>query len=98
MEKSLFEDINEGTINEIKETKKTPKKPKQEFDFSDYTFELAMKEVEEITLKLERGDLSLEDGIKEYKKGVALKEFCQNKLDEAKETMEKIYQESEKVV
>jgi exodeoxyribonuclease VII small subunit len=107
MNDSLFgDDIISGKVeskieNKIKSDKndgeklKSKKKPTEEFDFSEYTFELAMKELENIIFKLERGELSLEDGLNEYKKGIALKEFCQKKLNEAKETMEKIYQESQ---
>lgn len=47
------------------------------------TFELALHELEEITQTLEQGKDSLESSIKLYERGVFLKDFCQQKLQEA---------------
>lgn len=49
----------------------------------EITFELALQELEEITQTLEQGKDSLENSIKLYERGVFLKDFCQNKLQEA---------------
>lgn len=53
-------------------------------------FEDAMKELEAVVGKLESGDVPLEDSIKLYERGAALKEHCQKKLAEAEEKVAKI--------
>ncbi len=50
---------------------------------ANLTFEKALAELEEITDKLEDGKESLEDSMKLYEYGLALKEFCEQKLKEA---------------
>jgi exodeoxyribonuclease VII small subunit len=50
---------------------------------ADLTFEKALADLEEITEKLEDGKESLEDSMKLYEYGLALKEFCEQKLKEA---------------
>lgn len=47
-------------------------------------FEDAMKELENIASKLERGDEDLDNAIKLYERGVKLKGFCDLKLKDAK--------------
>jgi exodeoxyribonuclease VII small subunit len=49
------------------------------------SFEQAMKELEEVVGKLERGDVALEDSIKLYERGAELKKRCEAKLQEAQE-------------
>jgi exodeoxyribonuclease VII small subunit len=46
-------------------------------------FEDAMKELEDIVKRLESGDLSLEESIKLFEKGMALSKYCSDKLEEA---------------
>lgn len=53
-------------------------------------FETAMKELESIVSALEAGEVSLEDSVKHYERGAALKEHCQKKLAEAEEKVAKI--------
>ena len=50
---------------------------------ADLTFEKALAELESITDKLEDGKESLEESMKLYEYGLALKEFCELKLKEA---------------
>ena len=57
---------------------------------SELTFESALKELEETVKKLENGGLSLDDSIKYYTRGKALKTHCEKKLEEAKLKIEKI--------
>lgn len=52
---------------------------------SDMSFEEAMKELETVVGQLERGDVPLEDSIKLYERGAALKKRCEEKLQEAEE-------------
>lgn len=47
------------------------------------TFEESLEELEKIALKLERGDLKLEDSIAEFEKGMKLAKECSEKLDDA---------------
>jgi len=52
---------------------------------SDMSFEDAMTELEAVVGQLERGDVPLEDSIKLYERGAALKKRCEAKLKEAEE-------------
>lgn len=49
------------------------------------SFEVAMKELEQVVSTLERGDVALEDSIRLYERGAALKKRCEEKLKEAEE-------------
>mgnify|MGYP001555096773 FL=1 len=52
---------------------------------SQMSFEDAMKELEQVVTRLERGDVALEESIKLYERGAALKKRCEDKLKEAEE-------------
>lgn len=52
---------------------------------NEMSFEQAMAELEQVVGKLERGDVALEDSIKLYERGAALKKRCETKLKEAEE-------------
>jgi exodeoxyribonuclease VII small subunit len=54
------------------------------------TFEQALKELESVVGRLERGDVALEDSIALYERGAALKARCERKLAEAEEKVSKI--------
>ncbi|MGM9936083.1 MAG: exodeoxyribonuclease VII small subunit [Candidatus Ornithomonoglobus sp.] len=47
------------------------------------TFEASMAELEEVVTQLEAGDVSLDDSLKLFEKGIKLAKSCQKKLDEA---------------
>lgn len=47
------------------------------------TFESSMAELEEVVAKLESGDVTLDDSLKLFEKGIKLAKSCQSKLDEA---------------
>jgi len=49
------------------------------------SFEAALAELEQVVAKLERGDVALEDSIKLYERGAALKAHCEAKLKDAEE-------------
>lgn len=53
----------------------------------NYTFEEAMKRLEEIVEKLEGGKLPLEDSLKYYKEGLELSKQCNLKLEEAEKQL-----------
>lgn len=62
---------------------------------SEMTFEQAMAELEQVVGRLERGDVPLEDSIKLYERGAALKKRCEAKLKEAEEKVEAITLDAE---
>lgn len=49
------------------------------------SFEDSLSKLEEITEKLESGNLSLEESLAKFDEGVKLTEFCNKKLNEAQE-------------
>jgi exodeoxyribonuclease VII small subunit len=51
----------------------------------EMSFEQAMAELEQVLTQLERGDVALDDSIKLYERGAALKARCEAKLKEAEE-------------
>ncbi|MGE5614163.1 MAG: exodeoxyribonuclease VII small subunit [Bacillota bacterium] len=51
------------------------------------SFEQAMAELEEIVKKLEKGELTLEDSINCFQRGVELTKYCSKKLDEAERSI-----------
>lgn len=52
------------------------------------TFEQALARLEKIADELEGGDLSLEQSLEKFNEGMALVQFCNGKLDEAKSQVE----------
>lgn len=56
----------------------------------DLSFETALKELEEIVGRLERGDVPLEESIKLYSRGEALRRHCDRLLKSAEAKVEKI--------
>jgi len=47
------------------------------------TFEENLKELEIIVAELEKGELSLEDSISKFEKGIKVSKICNSKLEEA---------------
>ena len=54
------------------------------------SFEDAMKALEDVVARLESGDVPLEESIKLYERGAALKAHCQAKLAQAEEKVAQI--------
>lgn len=54
------------------------------------SFEAALEELEALVQSLESGKAPLEDSIKAYERGIALKNHCEKKLKEAQSKIEKI--------
>ncbi len=59
-------------------------------DVSKLTFEQALDQLEKIVNDLERGDVELEESIKTYERGEALKKHCAKLLAAAEDKVEKI--------
>ncbi len=54
------------------------------------TFEQALSRLNEIVSSLESGSVNLEEAVKFYEEGMALKEFCHKQLEKAKIAIAKI--------
>jgi exodeoxyribonuclease VII small subunit len=67
-------------------------------DVGTLAFEAALKQLEEIVTKLERGDVPLEESIAIYERGEALKKRCEALLAAAEERVEKIRVQEGKAV
>jgi exodeoxyribonuclease VII small subunit len=59
-------------------------------DIKEMSFEKALKELESIVGRLERGDVELEESINIYERGEALKDHCERLLKQAEAKVEKI--------
>ncbi|TAL33320.1 MAG: exodeoxyribonuclease VII small subunit [Phenylobacterium sp.] len=59
-------------------------------DISAMTFEQALSELEQIVARLESGQAPLEDSIRIYERGAALKAHCETRLEAARLRVEKI--------
>ncbi len=59
-------------------------------DVKDMSFERALKELEQIVSRLERGDVELEELIAIYERGEVLKEHCDRLLKQAEAKVEKL--------
>jgi exodeoxyribonuclease VII small subunit len=57
-------------------------------------FEVALKKLESIVEKLENGDLSLEDALKQYEEGVKMADLCSKRLSEAEKRVEVLMKSS----
>ena len=65
--------------------KKTPEKP---------DFEASLKELEALVETMEKGDLSLEDSLSHFERGVQLSRTCQQALKDAEQKVEILMQKS----
>jgi exodeoxyribonuclease VII small subunit len=59
-------------------------------DIESLTFEQALAELEGIVARLESGQAPLEDSIRLYERGAALKAHCETRLEAARLRVEKI--------
>ncbi len=73
----------------INVAKSTPKQP--DHDFS--RFEASLEELEKIVARMENGDQSLEESLKDFERGVTLTRACQTMLKNAEQKVEKLVQE-----
>lgn len=59
-------------------------------DIKTMSFELALEALEKIVDQLERGDVPLDESIRIYERGEALKAHCERLLKSAEDKVEKI--------
>jgi len=76
--------------NAIKE-QPVPRQARSPFaDIKGMSFEAALKELEQIVTRLERGDVDLEQSIEIYERGEALRAHCDQLLKRAEAKVERI--------
>ncbi len=63
---------------------------KSDADIKAMSFETALKELEDLTRRLESGEASLEDSILLYERGAKLKSHCEEKLKSAQMRVDQI--------
>jgi exodeoxyribonuclease VII small subunit len=66
------------------------KSPSRFADIKELAFERALKELEAIVGRLERGDVELEESIAIYERGEALRDHCDKLLKQAEAKVEKL--------
>ena len=57
---------------------------------AEKTFEQAITELESIVEELEQGDISLEESINKFEKGMKLSKLCDDKLNQLEQKMKKL--------
>jgi len=67
---------------------------KDEKGKEDYSFEEALKRLEEIVEKLESGELSLQEMVTNFEEGMRLSRHCKKILNEVQGKVEKIIDEN----
>ena len=58
-------------------------------------FETALEDLEQVVEQLDSGDLSLEDSLAAFEKGVGLVKFCNDKLNEVEKKVELLVKDKE---
>ena len=61
---------------------------------SEFNFEEALQELERLVSSMEEGELSLEDSMKAFEKGIKLTRECQTALQKAEQKVEILLNES----
>ena len=61
-------------------------------------FEENLKELEEIVLKLENGEVPLDEAINEFHKAMVLVKSCDDKLKDAKDSIAKLVKDNENII
>ena len=72
--------------------KKTAKKSTSKS--SDLDFEAAIKELESLVERMEQGDQSLEQSLKDFERGVELTRTCQKALKQAEQKVQLLLEQS----
>ena len=64
-------------------------------DATGIKFESALEDLEQVVEQLESGELSLEDSLAAFEKGVGLVKFCNQKLNEVEKKIELLVKDKE---
>jgi exodeoxyribonuclease VII small subunit len=78
--------------NRLTVVKKTAKKSTSKS--SDLDFEAAIKELESLVERMEQGDQSLEQSLKDFERGVELTRTCQKALKQAEQKVQLLLEQS----
>lgn len=70
-------------------------KSKDQNDIDKLSFEEAIKELGSIVSNIEQGQISLQDSLRQYEKGMAMIKHCRSILTEAEKRIEKISQQQQ---
>ena len=62
---------------------------------STYNFEKSLVELESVVEQLEAGEISLEDSLKQFEKGIKLTRSCQKALQDAEQKVQILLKEDE---
>jgi exodeoxyribonuclease VII small subunit len=55
---------------------------------SDFNFEKALEDLNQIVAKMEQGGLSLQDSLSHFEKGISLTRECQSALEQAQQKVQ----------
>jgi len=64
---------------------------------TSFNFERALQELEELVGRMEQGELSLEDSLKAFERGIELTRGCQQALKEAEQKVEILISKGDQV-
>jgi exodeoxyribonuclease VII small subunit len=62
----------------------------EKVDSKEPDFEHALTELETLVARLEKGELTLDESLKQFKRGVELTRRCQKILDQAQQVVEQL--------
>jgi exodeoxyribonuclease VII small subunit len=63
----------------------------------EQTFEEALDKLQEIVSSLETGQLSLDESLKKFEEGIRLSRFCNQKLTETQQKVQKLVEKDENI-
>lgn len=63
---------------------------------NEIDFEASLAELEELVERMEEGELSLEDSLKDFERGIELTRSCQQALKEAEQRVQMLVEKSGK--
>ena len=64
-------------------------------DPTNKKFEAALEDLEQLVDRLESGELSLEESLEAFEKGVGLVKYCNQKLDDVEKKVERLTKDKE---
>ena len=60
---------------------------------TDFNFEVSLQQLEQLVQQMEQGQLSLEESMQAFEKGIALTRECQKALDTAEQKVQALIQD-----
>ena len=75
--------------------KQQQEQPKEAGEETGFDFEKALNELEQLVDKMEEGDLSLEESLKQFERGIALTRACQQALQSAEQKVQILLSEGD---